>query len=299
MAFQKSEVAAMKLANSLLPSDSKCTVPKVYFYDESNHAFIMDDAGADSKPLKAFLMESPPDQALALEIGTALGEFIGRLHSYGRKDPERILPIIESQLGRTLTAWAYYSRIVSTLDGTVADADRLKASDFGVSAEDLHRIDELSKAKHELVMTSNETWTHGDFWTGNVAVTLRTEGDRNVLDKIYVFDWEVTKPGVAGFDIGQFSAELTLISHFMPSTPSDAAAREVLAGLLTAYEKGYPVDEALKKNAAVHLGSHFVSWGVRVPWGDREETKKLALRGVDLMLDQEKGAKWLWSSVRN
>jgi 5-methylthioribose kinase len=81
---------------------------------------------------------------------------------------------------------------------------------------------------------SRETLTMGDFWTGNVMVTLRpADIEGPALERVHVIDWELVKPGVAALDIGQFCAEMHTFTLFRPDTIAPASA--LIDAFLTAY----------------------------------------------------------------
>ena len=60
----------------------------------------------------------------------------------------------------------------------------------------------------------------GDFWPGNMMVVL--DGDRN-LERIYVLDWELSRTGLPGADIGQFCAEIHLLRRFEADAKDSAS----------------------------------------------------------------------------
>jgi 5-methylthioribose kinase len=122
----------------------------------------------------------------------------------------------------------------------------------------------------------------GDFWTGNLAVALDKDGK---LKQIFVVDWEVSKLGLAGIDVGQFSAELYLLKRCHGAVCGEAASA-MLEHFLEAYE---PTDEELRR-AVVHLGCHLVVIPSFTTKGDSEITRAVAAEGVEVMVDPEKAA---------
>ncbi|CAG8617461.1 4915_t:CDS:2 [Scutellospora calospora] len=69
----------------------------------------------------------------------------------------------------------------------------------------------ISPAAEVEVLTANEVWTIGDFWTGNVLVS---SPDDQSVPKLTVLDFELAKPGTAAFDVGQMGAEMLCLAHF-------------------------------------------------------------------------------------
>jgi aminoglycoside phosphotransferase (APT) family kinase protein len=61
------------------------------------------------------------------------------------------------------------------------------------------------------VLTAQEVWTHGDFWTGNVLVSAP---DWQSEPELTIIDLELAKPGTAAFDIGQMGAEMLCLARF-------------------------------------------------------------------------------------
>lgn len=59
----------------------------MYHFDEEAHVIIMEDSGENSLDLKSLMLNATPSPAVAQEIGRALGQFLGRLHSWGATDP--------------------------------------------------------------------------------------------------------------------------------------------------------------------------------------------------------------------
>lgn len=85
--IQNFEVAAMKSVKAILPSDAVVTVPTIHHFDDVAHVVIMDDCGIGALTLKQLMLENPPSLSVASTIGAGLGEFLGRLHKWGR-DPQ-------------------------------------------------------------------------------------------------------------------------------------------------------------------------------------------------------------------
>ena len=87
-------------------------VPVVHFFDEENYVIIMDDAGEDCRTLKELLIEESLPELVSKQIGTALGEFIGSVHTWDR-NPDINLTIFANYQAGKFT----YGRLESTLSG--------------------------------------------------------------------------------------------------------------------------------------------------------------------------------------
>ncbi|KAI6136439.1 hypothetical protein F5141DRAFT_1074690 [Pisolithus sp. B1] len=165
-------------------------------------------------------------------------------------------------------------RFLSHLHGSHERRDKLAA--FSKLVE--------TRSKEIRSSTAADAMTHGDFWPGNVVVRLRrgVDGKIEALEKLYVLDWEVAKTGLPGLDLGQFCAELYLISRFHPRREESATA--VMRSFLSAYRRSTnKVDPTLAGVAVSHIGAHLVTWTPRISWGSREQTRKVVQEGVEML----------------
>ena len=121
----------------------------------------------------------------------------------------------------------------------------------------------------------------GDFWPGNVAVSLDEEGK---LKEINVLDWELCKLGLAGMDIGQFCGELYLLTRF-----HEEVCRETGRAMIEHFLLGYQPTESELRRAGVHVGSHLVVIPSFVVKGGSEIRRAVAAEGVEVMEYPEKG----------
>lgn len=296
----------MRYARSLLPADSLVTVPEIYLFDSDASVSIMEDCAATSASdsdtytltLKEYLLRtegtrpSPPNESIAYEIGVALGEFIATFHGKSKTDEEVLDRFDKNQQARELSAWATYGRVRSTLSGVDA-LPALSEPPFEISEDELKKIDVIAEKAQTLIRTSREALVHGDFWPGNVLVRFKPtpEGDDEV-DRIYLVDWELGKPGSRGVELGQFVGELYQASRFCEENAKSAEA--VRAGLLKAYrqkteeEAGDVKWEKAGSEAVVHLGAHLVTWTPRAwTWADKERIRSVVSDGVRFLLSGE------------
>jgi len=142
------------------------------------------------------------------------------------------------------------------------------------------------------------TLTMGDFWTGNIIVCLGdTNNDSQLsLERVYVLDWELAKPGLAGLDVGQFCAEMHLLRRFSPLC--DESVTTTLNAFFEAYRNEFEVGVEIVKDAAVHVGAHLVAWTPRVPWGGKERTRDVVNEGVEYLVEGYTGTReWLGGSI--
>ncbi|KAI0931259.1 hypothetical protein AcW1_001289 [Taiwanofungus camphoratus] len=277
------EVAALKQMREWLSSDTFVSVPEVFLFDQTANVIIMQDCGENSLTLKQFLQDSPPSVVVADRIGAALGELIGRLHTRGSNDNEFLGLFVGNEKGRKLSASVTYDRLVSTL--TNGRLPALSDPPLEVSQEKLNTISIVAKQTGHAMLTTTETIVMGDFWPGNVLVVLDRNKDGNLkeIKRVYVVDWEMAKPGLAGLDIGQFCAELHLLCEFKPE--SREAASTLLSSFLRGYREAYTVNLHVARTAIVHVGAHLVAWTPRISWGSKEKIREVVQEGVDLLVE--------------
>ncbi|KAI6161425.1 hypothetical protein EDD17DRAFT_1730836 [Pisolithus thermaeus] len=249
------------------------------------HVIITDDAGIDTRTLKEVLINESLPTALLEEMGLALGRFLSHLHgSHERRDVDLSL-FANNEVGKTISAWATYGRIISTLTGK-DEIPTLSNPLLEIPGEKLAAFSKLVEMRSKEIRSSTaaDAMTHGDFWPGNVVVRLRrgVDGKIEALEKLYVLDWEVAKTGLPGLDLGQFCAELYLISRFHPRREESATA--VMRSFLSAYRRSTnKVDPTLAGVAVSHIGAHLVTWTPRISWGSREQTRKVVQEGVEML----------------
>ncbi|KAH7923920.1 hypothetical protein BV22DRAFT_1014458 [Leucogyrophana mollusca] len=295
---QNFEAGALRLVEKLQPGDGIVTAPVVHHLDDVAHVMIIDDCGEDTRTLKQSMIDGLVSPAMAEEIGCALGRFIGRIHSW-TKDPSVDLSLFETNdEAKEISGFISYGRLTSTLTGK-DDIPALSDPPIDISQTDLQVISDLAAVRIQAINTTTETFTHGDFWPGNIMVSLRTDPEGGIspkLEKLYVLDWEATKTGLRGLDLGQFCAEIHLLRRFHANCEEPASV--MLESFLRTYGQNQDVDVALARTALTHVGAHLVAWGPRVKWGGREETRAIVKEGADLLA---KGAfaseEWLQSQL--
>ncbi|KAI6047831.1 kinase-like domain-containing protein [Pisolithus marmoratus] len=218
---QKFEAEALRLSHRLSIRSGEVTVeaPTLRLHDEETHVMIIDDAGTDSRTLKDVLINESLPTALLEDMGVALGHFLSHLHgSHKRRDVDLSL-FANNEVGKTISAWVTYGRIVSTLTGK-NEIPALSNPPLEIPGEKLAAFSKLAETRSMEIRSSTvgDVMTHGDFWPGNIMVCLRRgmDGTAEALEKLYVLDWELAKTGLPGLDLGQCCAELYLISRFHP-----------------------------------------------------------------------------------
>ena len=295
---QTFEVAAMKFVKASLPSDAVVTVPTIHHFDEVANVVIMEDCGTGARTLKQLMLDEPPSLPVAIAIGAGLGEFLGRLHSR-RLNPQAANHEFfdTNQQAKMLSGFATYGRLVTTLTDK-DDIPALSDPPLDIDQSKLDIISSIAAHKIHAINTSHQTLTMGDFWPGNFMICLGpTTGDNpQSLQRVYVLDWELAKPGVAGLDVGQFCAEMHQLRRFSPTCHEPVTA---LNAFLKSYRNGFGADTVeIAKDAVVHIGAHLVAWTPRVPWGGKECTREVVVEGVDYLVEGYSGnQEWLGRSL--
>ena len=152
----------------------------------------------DLPSLKSWLQAaSPADQITS--IGQKLGTYLARVHNETAGDASIRDDFSSNLVGKNLSSSVYFG-------GLPAAAARCGYTDPFITT--------AAKAAEAEVLTADEVWTIGDFWTGNVLVS--TPDDQSVPE-LTVLDFELAKPGTAAFDIGQMGAEMLCLAQFRHS----------------------------------------------------------------------------------
>ncbi|KAJ7597312.1 kinase-like domain-containing protein [Mycena floridula] len=265
------EVEALKRVRAILAEDSLITVPEVYLFDQEAHAIIMEDAGPSASTLKQYVLDGKCQESTAQRIGTAIGEFTGLLHTWGKIN---LASFGENKEARKLSSWIIWGRVVSTLNGT----DKLETikESLDVSESDLKVIEEVASRLSASILTANETLVHGDLWSGNTLVSLDSKGK---LKRIYVVDWELSKPGNPSVELGQFCAELHLLHLYHEE---HSAMKLAVSAFIEAYTRNSRVSWS-KLDVVRHIGGHIVVLSPRISWGDSVRTRQVIKQGVELL----------------
>ena len=283
---QRLEVEAIKLVYSIprLDDDNIVTAPAVRFFDEEAHVLIIDDTGSDTRTLKETLIDETLPGPVLEDIGAALGRFISYVHGWNERPDVDLSLFANNEVGKMVSAFATYDRLVSTLTGG-DNIPHLQDPCLEVPEEKLATITKLAETRAKEICSSTTVMTHGDFWPGNVMVSLRrgADGAIEALDKLYVLDWELAKTGVPALDLGQLCAELHLIGRFHPHR--EESAKITIRSFLSAYKqtRSRAMDTSTARVALGHIGAHLVAWTPRVTWGGQEQTRDVVQEGVELL----------------
>lgn len=283
--FQRYEVAALRRMKDWLPGDALVFVPEVHIFDEEANVIIMGDCGEGVPTLKALLQSDPPSGEIAELIGRELGSFLGGLHTRGSTEKGLLDVFRGNEDGRKLSAFATYGRLVSTL--TTDHLPALSDPPLEVPSSKVDELRRIAAQTTQAMLSTEETVVMGDFWPGNILVRLRrdSEGERQV-ERIFVIDWELAKPGLAGLDVGQFCAEMLLLQYF--NEESKSAASGMTAAFLHGYRTEHGAGLDVARTALVHIGAHLIAWTPRIPWGSNELTREVVTRGIEYVVEGDR-----------
>ena len=276
--------AAREALRIELPDSATIGIPEVYYYDRKNKVLVMQDAGTEVKDLKASLLAGEINSKQADAIGYAIAKFASELHSWGKAQLQLCEDIRKHRQTTSVSLWSTYGRLAETI---------------GMMSE--NALEEYREAfeQAQLVMTTEMQYSancgliHGDYWTGNILVSLDATNKDLGLESLYVIDWEVSRVAPPLFDIGQMSAEIYLVNHFRQKPE----AIRLLDSFLSSYEGLDSLDSRCKM--AIHFGTHLVVWPIRVPgWGTPQEVEACAKLGADFIRKGLQGdVEWLKQSV--
>ncbi|GAB5592017.1 hypothetical protein Unana1_06917 [Umbelopsis nana] len=236
------EILALKIAADSTISLPHCSIPATYSYDDENKIAFLEDVG-DSADMKTYVSspEKPLSSDLAREIGTALGQFIGRLHSTGRTRREELLKQLDNPKGIAMSKYVLYDQVKGVLQ-------KLGTEDPLVQA--------AANWGGEQLTTNPQTLCMGDFWPGNILVS-----DDSVKDlSLRIVDWEFCRYAPSGMDLGQFLAEVFCLNKYRRS------CEEIMVAFLSAYSKEYGPTIYDAKVAIIHFGLHLLVWTPRNGW---------------------------------
>jgi 5-methylthioribose kinase len=261
---------------------------------------IIEDCGPgmDTRTLKQLVIDGALPQILAEEIGAAIGRFLARMHAWNKEAHFDMGIFTDNEVGKAMTSLVPYGYLSSTLSGQSNITD-LADPVLGISKSKLDVLSKLADTRSYEIYNTSESFTHGDFWAGNIMVSLLKESDEGTprLGKLYVLDWEMAKAGLQGLDIGEFCVEMHLLQQFYPSRQEGASA--IIRSFLSSYNRIRGSDEALARVAIVHIGAHLVAWTPQLlRWGGREKIRGAVAEGVEFLSGGAEGTRaWLEDSL--
>lgn len=272
--------------NAVLPVDALARAPTLYHHDPKEHVLIMDDCGTDTRTLKQLIKDGLLDVPACRLIGRALGTFLATVHRECTKDEELMRELDKNTEMKKLSAFATYGRLVSTLNGErkghtgepLFDPPLMETLPEATP----QTVEEIAQETSQAIIGADakSVFTMGDFWTGNIVVSTSTDtAGALTVERIFVIDWELTKPGLPYLDFGQFVAEMHTLRRFHEASAKNLVD-ETLNEYYAAYREGYFVDEVYLRGATAHVGAHLLAWTAVAGWEPKEKVREVAQEGV-------------------
>lgn len=273
--------------NTVIPDDSLVKVPRLYHYDKEEHVLIVEDCGADTQTLKQLLKDGSLDLQACRTIGRALGTFLATVHRECSKD-QKLLQYFHNST-KMKGSCAPLTRVVSTLTG-----ERKTRTGEAVVDPPLENslpegtIQKVERIVQEMTLAIGGTtvkrfFTMGDFQTQNVIIkTCGGATGTPKVERVFVIDWEDTKPGQPYMDFGHFVAEMHSLRRFYEGTAKETVD-ETLKEYFTAYKKGYQVDEVFLRGAIAQVGAHLIESTPVMGWEPKEKVRAVIAEGVEYL----------------
>jgi hypothetical protein len=159
-------VEALNRVGAWASPNSIATVPKVHLFDQQSHVIIMDDSGVGSIDLKTFMQQGKATLPMAEQIGSAIGEFIGGMHKWGQENAEVLDAVRGNEQAKTMSAWAYYGRLVSTLKGLGEDGlpiPKLSSPFLEIGRSDMEVVEKVVEETTRAMLDVQDSVCHDKF----------------------------------------------------------------------------------------------------------------------------------------
>lgn len=153
----------------------------------------MEDFG-DLPTLKSWLRARTCPQQI-ISVGRSLGSYLAHIHNT-TADNSDLKNEFRNAVGRTVSSSVYFAALPEA------------AAKYGYLQTFITMAAETAANE---VLTAEDVWTFGDFWTGNVLVKTQ---DEHSEPEVVVLDLELAKPGTRAFDIGHMGAEMLCLARF-------------------------------------------------------------------------------------
>lgn len=100
----------------------------------------MDDCGSDSVSLKAYMQGGRCSIETAQRIGKEVGDFLGRLHSWGKANASVCEFFEGNHQAKVLSSWVFYGRLLPTFDDGL---EKLQDPDVKLSEEERKALEQI------------------------------------------------------------------------------------------------------------------------------------------------------------
>lgn len=92
---------------------------------------------------------------MAQQIGSAIGEFLGGMHKWGRGNVELLDAVRGNEQAKTLSAWIYYGRLVSTLKG-LHDLPKLCDPVLEIEKSDMEVVEKVAEETTKAMLDAQD-----------------------------------------------------------------------------------------------------------------------------------------------
>ncbi|KAF8601464.1 kinase-like protein [Ceratobasidium sp. AG-I] len=267
------EHEALKMVEKFVDGlgESVVRVPKVYYYDSTTHVLVMEDL-APARPLSTVLIESlernDPAYILRLstQIGSALGSFMGRFHSWTSLPEQSALRarFLQNTTSRETILGIRYQLMLGT------------AAKYGLNREWMEgMVDTGMKDAREGGGGGGSVIAMADFWFDNVLVS---EDEAEGL-RVYIVDWEMARTARPELDVAHFATAAYSLVHACRTDNSF----QLMQSFYKSYSAHYELDPI---QIGLSGGRDVMSFGVMMPWvRHRDEVTKeeIAREGLKLL----------------
>ncbi|KAI6715787.1 hypothetical protein B2J93_1148 [Marssonina coronariae] len=233
--------------------------PLLHLFSPATNTQVYSDLPS-SLDLKTYALKYGPAlaQPQCAALGHALGLWTRRFHDWAQADEQREL--VESMGGNVAMRDLKFTVNYDTLIATIACFPEVLEGSRGV-------FERVRESRLREKGGEGAVLIHGDFWSGNILLPDRPILPSGDPTSIFIVDWELSQVASPAFDLGQMFAELLELKHF----------KDIDAGvwIIEAFMAGYGgIGEEMAFRTAVHVGTHLICWGSRVPgWGSPEQVR--------------------------
>ncbi|KAF2221487.1 kinase-like domain-containing protein [Elsinoe ampelina] len=253
-------------------------LPDPLLFSKEAHTLLITDHGI-CPSLKAFLTTPPAslDTAGAKAIGSNLGTFLAGVHNLSLVRPGILDFFKSNEGGRKVSALVYFVDVLNRARKYGVDVDSKAMGWF----KEVMAREEAIVMGHDTGARAREVLTAGDFWPGNVLVADSEGGEGKEL---VALDFELAKPGLPEFDVGQMAGELWMVRHF---TEGQGEGKNLAGVVLEAFLERYDAEIKVEvdwNRVAIRMGVHLVAicgigWEARV---GRERVVEVMRKGLEL-----------------
>ena len=117
----------------------------------------------DSINLKAFMQQGKATLLVAEQIGSAIGEFLGGMHKWGRGNAGVLDAVRGNEEARVMSAWVFYGRLVSTLKGVGDDGlpiPKLSSPSLEIGKSDMEVVEKVVEETKKALLDVQDSVCH-------------------------------------------------------------------------------------------------------------------------------------------